>query len=378
VQGPPGSGKTHAAAHVIVALVRAGRRVGVTANSHEVIQNVLRKVIEASSSPLRVLHIDDADDYKERVVPFEVTNDYGKLVPRLRSGEIDVIGGTAWAWSRAELSDTLDFLIVDEAGQISLANTLAVARAAKNLVLFGDPAQLDQPQKGVHPPGADASALEHLLGSALTLPPERGVFLPETRRLHPEVCRFTSEAFYDSRLLPIAGLEKQRIDGPGVFSGSGLRFIAVEHSGNTNRADEEVAVIVEQVEALLRSNAQWTDQAGTKKPLGPEGVLVIAPYNAQVAELKRRLPPAVRAGTVDKFQGKEAPIVIYSMTSSTGEDAPRGLEFLFSKNRLNVATSRARALVVLVASPKLLQVRCRTPRQMQLMNALCRYFELAS
>lgn len=377
VQGPPGSGKTHAAAHLICALVRAGRKVGVTANSHEVIQNVLRRAIEVSAAPLRVLHIDDAEDYKERSVPFEVMKDYAKLLTRLKNGELDVIGGTAWAWSRPELTGAVDVLIVDEAGQISLANTLAVAACARNLVLFGDPAQLDQPQKGVHPPGADASALEHLLGGALTLPPERGVLLAETRRLHPKICRFTSEVFYESRLVPIAGLENQCIDGPGVFSGSGLRFLAAPHSGNTNRADEEVAVIAEQLERLLGGSAHFTDESGARQPLSAKDLLVIAPYNAQVGELERCLPAGVAIGTVDKFQGKQAPIVIYSMTSSTAEDAPRGFEFLFSKNRLNVATSRARALVVLVGSPKLLQVRCKTPRQMQLVNALCRYFELA-
>jgi superfamily I DNA and/or RNA helicase len=245
-------------------------------------------------------------------------------------------------------------------------------------VLFGDPAQLDQPQKGVHPPGAEASALEHLLGDALTLPPDQGVFLPKTHRLHPEICRFTSEVFYEGRLEPMPGLEHQAVICRGICAGSGLRFLAVEHAGNTNRSDEEVATIADLIDEVLSSQPEWIDAAGSKQPLTHEHILVVAPYNAQVAELKRRLPSSIEVGTVDKFQGQQAPIVIYSMTSSSGDDAPRGIEFLFSLNRLNVATSRARAVIVLVGSPKLLQVTCRTPRQMQLVNAFCRYIELTS
>jgi uncharacterized protein len=259
---------------------------------------------------------------------------------------------------------------------MSLANVLAVSPAANSLVLFGDPAQLDQPQKGVHPAGAESSALEHLLAGALTMPPERGVFLPETRRLNPAICEFTSRVFYEGRLEAMPGLEAQQLRGPTPFDGAGLRFVPVIHRGNTNRSDEEVECVGELCTKLLTAGCDFVDARGQASPIGPEHVLVVAPYNAQVAALKRRLPRNVAVGTVDKFQGKQAPVVIYSMTSSSAEDAPRGLEFLYSLNRLNVATSRAQALVVLVASPQLLSVRCKTPRQMQLVNALATFLEL--
>jgi len=373
VQGPPGSGKTFRAAGMIVALVRAGKRVGVTSNSHRVIKDLLRAVAKRDAS-LRLLHIDDEEDSD---APFEFSKDYPRVRARLNAGTLDVVGGTSWAWVTDSLDHSVDVLVVDEAGQMSLANVLAVSSAAESLVLFGDPAQLDQPQKGSHPPGADASALEHLLGGALTMPADRGVFLPETRRLAPAICEFTSRVFYEGRLEPIAGLEKQRIEGPAPYCGSGLCFEPVAHRGNTNQSDEEVTRVGEIVDEILNGGARYVDSNGVARDLTASDILVVAPYNAQVGALHRRLGADVQVGTVDKFQGTEAPIVIYSMTSSTAEDAPRGLEFLYSLNRLNVATSRAQALVVLVANPELTRVRCKTPRQMQLVNALCAYLELA-
>ncbi|HKO53374.1 MAG TPA: TM0106 family RecB-like putative nuclease [Polyangiaceae bacterium] len=377
IQGPPGSGKTYRAAEMIVTLVRAGKRVGVTSNSHRVIKSVLRAVAERDKT-LRLLHIEEGGAPDDANAPFEFSKDYARVRARLSAGELDVVGGTSWAWVTDHLDQSLDVLVVDEAGQMSLANVLAVSSAAQSLVLFGDPAQLDQPQKGSHPPGAEASALEHLLGDALTMPADRGVFLPETRRLSPAICAFTSRVFYDGRLEPIAGLDQQRIDGPAPFNGSGLRFVPVEHRGNTNQSDEELNQVREIVSELLSGSAQFVDRKGAARALTARDILVVAPYNAQVTALRSHLPSEVQVGTVDKFQGAEAPIVIYSLTSSSAEDAPRGLEFLYSLNRLNVATSRAQALVILVGNPALTRVRCKTPRQMQLVNALCAYLELAS
>src|SRR6185369_1618730 len=296
-----------------------------------------------------------------------------RVSARLKARELDVVGGTSWAWVTDHLEHSVDVLVVDEAGQMSLANVLAVSSAAESLILFGDPAQLDQPQKGSHPPGADASALEHLLGDALTMPADRGVFLPETRRLSPAICEFTSRVFYDGRLQPIPGLEQQCIDGPAPFRGSGLSFVPVMHRGNTNQSDEEVTRVSQIVKGILDSGARFVDRKGEARALTARDILVVAPYNAQVTALHSRLGGEVQVGTVDKFQGAEAPIVVYSLTSSSAEDAPRGLEFLYSLNRLNVATSRAQALVILVGNPELTRVRCKTPRQMQLTNALCAY-----
>jgi predicted RecB family nuclease len=399
VQGPPGSGKTHRAAAAIVALIRAGKRVGVTANSHPVITDLLRKCCQFAQSdgtPIAAHHIDDADTSGEEgpgvpspATPFSEHRDYALVLAGLQQGSLQLVGATSFAWSREEYRASLDVLVVDEAAQISLANVIAVSAAAPRLILFGDPAQLEQPQRGVHPLGAGVSALEYLLGDALTMPPALGVFLAETRRLHPDVCEFTSRVFYEGRLQPLPGLELQRIvqEASSVaaanadaelaaLTGSGLRFVPVLHRGNTHRSDEEVERIAEVVGKLLGGGVEFSDAAGERQPLEPRHILVVAPYNAQVTALRRRLEPQIRVGTVDKFQGREAPIVIYSMTSSSAADAPRGFEFLYSLNRLNVATSRAQALVILVASPELTKAHCRSPRQMQLVNALCSFLEL--
>ncbi|HKO90907.1 MAG TPA: DEAD/DEAH box helicase, partial [Polyangiaceae bacterium] len=399
VQGPPGSGKTHRAVAAILASIRAGRRVGVTASGHAVIRELLRKCCEAAlqeGEPLRAQHIHEPEDTGEPASAerlFAVGNDYPSIRAGLQDGSLQLVGGTSFAWSREEFRSSVDVLVVDEAAQISLANVLAVSAAAPRLMLLGDPAQLEQPQRGVHPPGAGVSALEYLLGDARTMPPELGVFLPETRRLHPSVCAFTSRAFYDGRLEALVGLGQQQLWQPGgtrgdrterasldsgadtaLLSGSGLRFVPVVHRGNTHRCDEEVERIRELVATLLDGSWEYSNARGSAV-LSPRHLLVVAPYNAQVAALRRRLPSEVPVGTVDKFQGQEAPVVIYSMTSSSAADAPRGVEFLYSAHRLNVATSRAQALVILVASPELPRAECRTPSQMRLVNALCTYLE---
>jgi uncharacterized protein len=385
IQGPPGSGKTHQAARIVLELVSHGKRVGVTANSHEVCKGLLSKVHELGGGATRLLHHEDPDEASGSTqLPFPLAKPKD-LAARIGRGEFDVVGGTAWLWSDAQYTGLLDVLVIDEAGQFSLANALAVAQAAKNLILVGDPAQLEQPQKGVHPTGADASALGHFLGPGeQTIAPTRGVFIPTTRRLHPDVASFVSEAFYEGRLGALAGLERQTLHGDGIFAGAGLRFVRVEHRGNTNQSPEEVSAVVRLFETLgllteaESKRAAFTDRDGRRRLLRRSDVLVVAPYNAQVAALERALPDGVQVGTVDKFQGKEAPIVIYSLASSTATEAPRGLEFLYSPNRLNVAVSRALALAVVVASPELVEVACRTPRQMALVNDLCRVVELST
>jgi len=275
------------------------------------------------------------------------------------------------------MANSVDVLFLDEAGQMSLANTLAIAQAATTLVLLGDPQQLDQPQRGVHPPGAEVSALGHLLNGRATIRGDQGLFLSETRRLHPDICAFTSEAFYDGRLFSRPENANQRLNSKGPIDGTGLRFAPVEHSANQNESPEEVERIAALIGHLLQNGATWTNKQNETFPLRPEDVLVVAPYNAQVAALAERLPAGTKVGTVDKFQGQEAPVVFYSMATSTPEDAPRGMEFLYSLNRLNVAVSRARCVAVLVASPALFKVECRTPRQIELANAFCRYLEMA-
>jgi predicted RecB family nuclease len=383
VQGPPGSGKTYLGAAAIVELVRLGRTVGVTANSHTVIGHLLDEVVERAAERGLAIRIGQKTDLSGQCTSAAArafsTN--GALLDAIDAGELDVVGGTAWVWSRPEFADRLDVLIVDEAGQFSLANAVAVAPAARNLILLGDPQQLDQPLQGTHPPGAEASALGHVLGKESTMPADRGLFLERTRRLHPDLCRFTSEAFYESRLSSVPGLELQDLgsaaSSPGALAGTGVRYIPAPFEGNSSSSPEEAELVSGLVSDLVEGRSTWTDRLGQSRLLTWDDVLIVAPYNAQVAEIRRRIGDA-RVGTVDKFQGQEAPVSIYSMTTSGPEQAPRGMEFLYSLNRLNVATSRARCLAVVVANPALVRVRARTPRQMQLANALCRFLELAA
>ena len=378
IQGPPGSGKTFTGAHMILELVKNGEKVGITAVSHKVISNLLKAICKAATDEKRALKIlqkcDNDDGCDHDFVKLVKDND--KVVQALANNEAQIVAGTVWLWARPELSGVVDVLFVDEAGQMSLANVLAASPAANSIVLLGDPQQLDQPQRGVHPEGAEASALSHLLNGHKTITPDRGLFLGESWRLHPDICSFTSEVFYESRLTSRPENSNHRLDVAGPLAGTGLRFIPVEHKANQSDSPEEAEKIAELVEALLRT-ARWTNKRGQVGLITLEDILIVAPYNAQVSLLLRRLPRGSRVGTVDKFQGQEAPVVIYSMATSTPQDAPRGMEFLYSGNRLNVATSRAQCVTVLVASPALFDVQCKTPRQMELANAFCRYLEMS-
>jgi uncharacterized protein len=212
--------------------------------------------------------------------------------------------------------------------------------------------------------------LEHLLGDRQTIPEDRGVFLERSRRMHPDVCRFVSDAFYEGRLR-----SEELCEQRGTELGTGLRWLAVEHEGNRTSSLEEAERIAAEIRALL--GREWWDTDGARRPLTAADFMVVAPYNAQVRLLADTLPADVRAGTVDKFQGQEAPVVFFSMAASSGQDAPRGIDFLLSRNRLNVAISRAQCLAYLCCSPRLLEVDCRTIEQMRLANALCRFVELA-
>jgi uncharacterized protein len=236
---------------------------------------------------------------------------------------------------------------------------------------------LERPVKGSHPDGAEKSALEHLLNGRKTISEDQGLLLPQTWRLHPELCKFTSSVFYEGKLSSHPIARSRALEGHAWLTTPGLWFVSVDHEGNRNSCPEEVAAVAKIVEDLLKPEVRWFRSAGNSRQLTEQDILIVAPYNAQVADLSARLP-RMQIGTVDKFQGQEAPLVIYSLTTSSPEDAPRGMEFLYSLNRLNVATSRAMSNVILVGSPRLFEPDCRTPRQMQLANALCRFRELAT
>ena len=381
IQGPPGSGKSTVGAEMIVDLVEAGKRVGVTANSHKVIGELLEKTARVARERGVPVRIGQRTRYRSAepefvdAVPLAKTEDACMALAR---GTLDVVGGTSWLWARDDAEGLVDVLCIDEAGQMSLADALASARCAKSLLLLGDPQQLDQPLQGVHPPGADRSVLAHVLDDARVMPKDFGLFLDGTWRLHPSICEFTSEVFYEDNLRAHPGRENLDLAGSSPFLGTGLRFVAVSHERRISDSEEEAAAIAESVDRLLRSRASWTDAEGATHALTAQDVLIITPYNRQIGELASRPElRELRIGTVDKFQGQEAPISIYSMATSSADEAPRGMEFLYSLNRLNVATSRAKCLAVVVASPGLLTVRCRTPRQMHLANALARLFEMA-
>jgi uncharacterized protein len=371
---------------MIVALVDQGRRVGIAAQSHKAITNLLREVCAAADEAgvrLRAIQkcerLSDAAGDLDQVT---VATSNTVVDDGLAAAAFDVVAGTAWLFSRAAMDGRLDVLVVDEAGQMSLANTVAMSTAATSLILLGDPNQLPQVSQGVHPEGAAASALEHLVGSALTVDPDRGLFLDTTWRMHPDVTGYISATFYDDRLGAHPSTTGQRVDAEdGTWAGTGVRWLPVEHRGNDSSSPEEADLVAGAIAALV--GRSWTDRTGRRRPLRLEDVLVVAPYNAHVAAIERaladRLGPdaAGRIGTVDRFQGQEGAVAIYSMASSSADDAPRDLAFLYSRNRLNVAVSRARAVAAVVASPTLLDVACRTPEQMRLLNALCRFVEVA-
>jgi predicted RecB family nuclease len=382
IQGPPGSGKTYTAAHMVVELLRRGKRVGITSNSHRAIcllLNEAARVAQAEGCMFRGAKIGgDDDDHQdlhkwiERVDSSSNVFNGGPLPP--------LLGGTAWAFSRPEAEAKLDYLFVDEAGQVSVANLLGMAPSARNIVLIGDQMQLSQPVKGSHPGESGTSTLEYLLQGRATIADEFGIFLGETFRMHPRVCAFISGAVYEDRLKPKPVTASRIIRFSAeprryIQESAGVVFVPVEHEGNAYQSEEEAVVIAQIVEELM---AQFlTDPGKPDRPICRDDILVVTPYNLQVRKLNDRLR-GVRVGTVDKFQGQEAAVVVYSMCASSGDASPRGVEFLFSKNRLNVAISRAQTLAVVVGNPALARTQCSTLEQMQLVNVFCRALDSAA
>ena len=373
VQGPPGTGKTYVTARAILALVRDGKRIAVSSNSHEAIRNVLMGCIDAMNEDdigltvrdVQLAHkvgrdTDPAPEGYEAIAGVTNNNDAA-----IRSAHI--VGGTAWLFSRDELEGAFDYLFVDEAGQVSLANLLAMSNCARNLVLVGDPRQLPQIIQGAHPHPANLSCLDWIVGEGRNVEPDRGIFLPVTRRMHPDLCTYISEQFYEGRLHAHASTVLQAVSAPGL-SCAGTFRVPVGHDGRSQESSEEIAAVAATIERLL--GGTWTDRHGEIRPLHESDIIVVAPYNAQVNALSDALP-GIRIGTVDKFQGQEAPVALVSMTASSAEETSRGLDFLLSRERLNVAISRGKGLSMVFASPRLLQTNCTTVEQMRLVNALC-------
>jgi uncharacterized protein len=372
IQGPPGTGKSYTAGQMIVGLIKQGKKIGVTALSHKVIASLLKTVWKMAEDEELLIKVIEKVKDKTGNVGWEESTDSNNITNAIMTH--DVIAGTPFMWAATGFMNDLDYLFVDEAGQLSLIDTLSMARVAKNIILLGDPQQLKQPQKGIHPEGTEVSALEHILGQQQTISDKQGIFLSVTRRMHPEICSFVSNMFYDGKLFSLDGLELQAISGNTSFQGSGLRYVEVNHTGNTNSSMEEVREIIRVVNELVKGDVYWTDEHDRKHVLMLHDIKVITPYNAQVNAIAEAIP-GVSVGTVDKFQGQEAPVVIYSMATSRPEDAPRGMDFLYSPNRLNVAVSRARAIFIMVASPFIFYPECKSPKQIELANPFCNYLE---
>jgi uncharacterized protein len=374
VQGPPGTGKTYRGAHLVHALILAGFRVGVTAFSHQAITNLLEQTLAVFS---------DRGDTNRLVAVRNASTDPTRLAGMVHGdnsacarSKFNLVAGTTWLFSSNQMQAApVDVLVIDEAGQLSLADALAASCSAENLVLLGDPLQLPQVARAVHPEGSGKSALEHVLGDDVTLAADRGVFLSEIRRMHSDVCGFISEQIYEGRLHSHADCLRQT-----TVAGTGLRWLRAAHDGNATASVEEAELIAGELARLI--GTEWTDQHGVAKPLLASDFMVVAPYNDQVDTIRERLgrdprTADVAVGTVDKFQGREAAVVFFSMATSSGDDMTRGADFLFSRNRLNVAISRARCLAYLVCTEELLNARARTVEEMRLIATLNAFVEVA-
>ena len=374
IQGPPGTGKTFWGAHIVHSLVRAGRRVGITAMSHLAIDNLLEEILavfeeKGHSTELRAVRKPSkAPDSPLPGVKYATTN------PQCARSEFNLVAGTTWLFAGKEMANApVDVLIIDEAGQLALADALSASVSAKNVVLLGDPLQLPQVSQAVHPGGGGLSVLEHVLGEHVTLPTDRGVFLTETRRMHPDVCRFISEQIYEGRLRshPSCALQSTEF-------GTGLRWLRADHTDCSTESLQEAQMVAEEIGRMLGTS--WVDQHGIAAPLTARDFMVVAPYNNQVALLRATLDAqastrGVPVGTVDRFQGREAAVVFFTMTTSSSDYMPRSAEFLFSRNRLNVAVSRARCLAYLVCTEALLNSRARSIEEMRLISTLCSFVE---
>ncbi|MDE2727205.1 MAG: TM0106 family RecB-like putative nuclease [Gemmatimonadota bacterium] len=376
IQGPPGAGKTYTSGHLIVALIERGHKVGITSNAHQAIHNLLDMVVEVARDrgvSFRGIKKSSGGN------PDSVFNgDFVTNVDKIGDirSDADLYAGTAWLFSDPSLVDRLDYLFIDEAGQVSTANVVGMSTSTKNIVLVGDQMQLGQPMKGTHPGEAGMSVLEYLLQGRDTIPPDRGIFLGTTWRLKPSICRFVSDAFYDGRLANHPETTRRRLLLEKTeLPEEGIVMIAAEHGGCSQKSEEEGKVVRACYEELLGQS--FADGRGGTRSLTEADLLVVSPYNVQVNHLRSALPDGARVGTVDKFQGQEAPVVLVSMVTSTAEDLPRHMEFLYSRNRLNVAVSRAQCLAIVVLNPLLLEAPCRTVEQKRLVNVFCRLEQYA-
>ena len=370
IQGPPGAGKTYMAKHIIGELLKQGKRVGISSNSHKAILNLMTGVAEHVEGEDYVL-VKAGGDKNDPAFKSDNLKHIGS-VKSLPDGHSVCFGGTAWAFSNDAAENQFDYLFVDEAGQVSVANLIGMSRSSKNIILMGDQMQLGQPIQGSHPGESGMSILEYLLEGQATIPNDLGIFLPKTYRMHPDVCEIISSQVYEGKLVSADEALKHQLnlDDGLIRHNTGVCHIAVKHDGNTQASDEEVEKIKELTDHLI-GQAYWPDEDGNVREITWDNILFVAPYNYQVNKLRATLGIQAKIGSVDKFQGQEAPIVILSMCSSNAAESPRGIDFLFSKNRLNVALSRAQALAVVVGNTNLENTSVQNLKQMELINFYC-------
>lgn len=374
IQGPPGTGKSFTGARIIASLLKQGFRIGICSNSHKAILNLLKaaaKVCQTEKIPA-TFACSKAEGEEKLLDALGVqVIDNPKLAEHIDSPCL--IGTTAWGFSRDDFEGQFDYLFIDEAGQVSVANLIAMSRSARNLILMGDQMQLGQPTQATHPADSGLSILDYLLHQTPTIAEDRGIFLGTTFRMHPEVNGFISDYVYEGKLHAAEVTTKRQVLVPKDYNGAlnksaGIIFIPVTHEGNTQASEEEVSRIKEIRQELL--GRQLTDEHGNMRPITDQDILYVAPYNHQASLLRKTLGGQAKVGSVDKFQGQEAPIVIISMCSSHADDSPRGMDFIFDKNRLNVAVSRAQCMAIIVASPNLTQASISQIEQIPKVNMI--------
>ena len=371
IQGPPGTGKTYSSASIIIELMKAGKKVGVTSNSHEAIKTLLIAIEQQAEkqnfkfSGMRKARSSDKYDWK-----FIKDITTGKP---LNFDDYLLYAGTSWFFVDPRMNKTLDYLFIDEAGQVTLGTTIANATAAKNLVLIGDQMQLSQPMRAKHEGYAKLSSLDFVLENNDTIPPDTGIFLNITRRLNKKICNYISTSFYDSRLTSDPVTETRSVNLKlDPIKDEGLFYVPIEHSGCSQRSDEEADLIEKTYNRIIKKEFKVGKKLGK---ISSKDIMVVAPYNAQANNIRERLKKKnddVRVGTIDLFQGQEAKVVLISMTTSDVESLPRHKDFFFSRNRLNVAISRAECVAIIIFNENLLLASASSIKEMKLMNSFCK------
>lgn len=377
IQGPPGSGKTYTAKHIIAALLKLGKKIGISSNSHKAINHLLINTAEYCQQERINGYFACTKETDEMLLKLGINIYKNEDIARSLQPSC-VIGTTAWGFARSDLENAFDYLFIDEAGQVSVANLIAMSRSTKNIILMGDQMQLGQPSQGSHPENSGLSILDYLLHTTPTIPESMGIFLGTTYRMHSAVNRFISDSIYEGKLVSALDNDRQCIKVPSGYQGIlnkevGIIPVAVFHEGNTQASEVEIEQIVLLASQLI--GRVFTTKSGAERFIDWSDMLFVAPYNHQVNKLKSALGEQAKVGSVDKFQGQEAPIVFLSMCASNANESARGMNFLFDKHRINVAVSRAQCMAIVVYSPSLLETTVSNTEQLGMVNLFCRLVE---